>query len=82
MPAIHLRLRGVVCRSAAFGGVTGSLRQHVIEFGDLKLRVPDQRVGDAMALGLLDVLHPARVVVDRVDAESDDLAIALLELRH
>src|SRR5262249_52794827 len=73
---------GVVCRGAALGGVTGPLRQHVIEFGHLKLRVPDQRVGDGIALGLLDVLHPARVVVDRVDAKPDDLAIAPLELRH
>src|SRR6516225_130359 len=62
--------------------VTDAFRQHVIEFGDRKLRVPDQRVGDGMALGLLDVLRPARGVVGRVGAEPDGLAIAPLELGH
>src|SRR5436305_15199349 len=33
-----------------------------------------------MTLGFLDILRPACVVADRVDAEPDDLAIALVEL--
>src|SRR6516225_9324633 len=44
----HRAHRGVVRWSTAFGGVTDSLGQHVIEFGDLKVWVPDQRVGDSV----------------------------------
>ena len=35
-----------------------------------------------MALGLLDILCPARVVADRIDAQPDDLGVAALELRQ
>src|SRR6516165_3929790 len=34
-----------------------------------------------MALGFLDILGPARMVTDRIDAEADDLAVTLVELR-
>src|SRR6266404_8816973 len=33
-----------------------------------------------MTLGFLDILRPARVVTDRIDAEPDNLAVALVEL--
>src|SRR5262245_55681202 len=34
-----------------------------------------------MPLGLLDVLGPSLMVADRIDAETDDLAVPLVELR-
>ena len=43
--------------------------------------VADDRVVGRLALGLLDVLGPALVLVDRVDREADDLDVALVELR-
>src|SRR5260370_28242657 len=33
-----------------------------------------------MTLGFLDILRPARVVTDRIDAEPNNLAVALVEL--
>ena len=73
---------GVVGRRTPLGGVAGSLRQHVVELGDVQLGIADHRIGDGVTLGFLDVLRPARMVTDRVDAEPDDLAMAFLELRH
>jgi hypothetical protein len=54
---------------------------HVVELGHLQVAIADDRVVGRGALGLLDVLRPPLVVVDRIDAQADDLAVALGELR-
>jgi hypothetical protein len=59
---------------------------HVELLRDLQVGVADQRIVDRRALRLLDVLDPFRVIAHRVDAQADDLRVALvelgLELRH
>ncbi len=54
--------------------------QHVEQLGHGHVGVADHRVVRLVSLGLLDVLGPLAMVLDRVDAEPDDLAVALLEL--
>ena len=76
----HVAHGGVVGGRAAGRAVAGAGRQHVVELGDLQLGVADHRVVGRVALGLLDVLDPAVMVVDRVDADADDLDAALVEL--
>ena len=71
---------GVVRGGAAVGGGAGAFGQHVVSRRHLELGIADHRVGDGVALGFLDVLRPLRVVVDRIDAEADDLGVALVEL--
>src|SRR6266436_7770439 len=46
----------------------------------LQLGVADQRVGDGVPLRLLNVLGPLLAIRDRIYAEADDLAVALVEL--
>jgi hypothetical protein len=53
---------------------------HVVEIGDLVVGVGNQRVVELRALRLLDVLRPAVVRVERVDAHADHLDVALVEL--
>ena len=61
-------------------------RQHAVELGDREIPVGDDRVVDLRPLGLLDVGEPARMGVARVDAQADELGVALgelgLDLRH
>ena len=64
---------------AAFGGVAGPGRQHAVELRHLEFGVADHRVVGREALRLGDVGRPALVVVDRIDAEADDLDAALVE---
>ncbi|MNV41590.1 hypothetical protein D3C71_1332310 [compost metagenome] len=54
---------------------------HVVELGHHQVFVADQRIVDRCALGLGDVTDPAVVVTDRVDAEAQDLGVALVEFR-
>src|SRR5215472_18735128 len=56
--------------------------QHVVGLRDLELGIRDHRVADRGALRLLYVLRPLLVIPERVDADPDDLAVALLELRR
>ena len=56
-------------------------RQHAVELGDLELRVADHRIVHLVALGLFDVRRPLAVAADRVDAQPDDLGVALGEFR-
>src|SRR5690606_31297737 len=58
----------------------------VVSLRDAQVAAVDDRVIDGAALRLLDVLHPRRVILDRIAAQADDLRVALvelgLELRH
>ncbi len=76
------RAHGLVCRrgpalrrARLFG------RQHVVKLGDLEIMVGDDRVVHLRALRLLDVGEPARMGLARVDAQADELGVALGELR-
>ena len=53
---------------------------HPVLLGDLRLRVGDDGEVHGDLLGLLDVLHPALVAVERVDAQREGLAAALGEV--
>jgi hypothetical protein len=55
-------------------------RQHVVEFRDREVAVGNDRIGDLGALRLLDVVEPARMAVDGIDAEADQLCVAAGEL--
>ncbi len=72
---------GIGCGRASRGCVAGVGRQHVVELGHLEVRIADHRVVGCGALRLLDVGGPALVIVDRVDADPEDLDAALVELR-
>ena len=72
---------GIVRGGTAVGGGAGSLGQHVIGHGDLEFGIADHRVVDGVTLRLLDVLGPLGVIFDWVDAQADDLCVALVELR-
>ena len=60
--------------------VPAVFRQHVVGLGHLELGVADHRVVQGVALGLLDVLRPLLVVAHGVDAQAEDLGVALVEL--
>ena len=68
-------------RGPAVAGAFRVRRQHPVGLGDRQGRVADHREVRGVALRLLDVDRPARVVVHRVDAQTDDLGVALVELR-
>ncbi|MNL19988.1 hypothetical protein D3C87_1412170 [compost metagenome] len=53
---------------------------HVVELGHHQVFIADQRIVDGVALGFLDVTDPLVVVADRVDAQPEDLGVALVEL--
>jgi hypothetical protein len=73
---------GLVVGRRPLRRVTGGLgREHPVELGDVEVRVADDRVVGRMPLRLLDVPRPLLVVVDRVDGQSDDLDVALVEVR-
>ena len=52
---------------------------HVVKLRDRQVRVADQRVADLVALGFRDILDPLLVVTDGIDAEPDNLRVALIE---
>ncbi len=71
---------GVVGRGAV-GGVAGRIRrQHVVEFRDLEIGVADHGVVRGRTLGLADVFRPQRMPGHRIDAQSDQLDAAFVEL--
>ena len=71
---------GLVVGRRALGGVAvGAGGQHAPGLGDLEIGVADHRIVRREALRLLDVGRPARVPVDRIDAQADDLDVALFE---
>jgi hypothetical protein len=72
---------GVECGRAAFAGVPGIAGQHAVELGDFQLRIADHRIVHLRALGLFDVGLPLAVLRDGVDAQADDLCVALGEFR-
>ena len=72
--------RGVGGGGAALGGVARIGRQHVVELGDLKLRVADHGEGDLVALGFFDVAGPFAVAGNRVYAQADNLTVAACKL--
>ncbi len=53
--------------------------QHVVELGDFEFGIADHGIGYFVALGLFDVGGPLAVAGDGVDAEADDLRVALGE---
>ena len=58
-------------------GISG---QHVVLLDDRQGWVAHQRIGHRVPLRRLDVLRPLLVIGDRVDADAEDLAVALGEL--
>ena len=73
-----MALSAAVRPSEVFAGFG---RQHVVELGDLQFRVADHRIVHLVALRLFDVRRPLAVAAHRVDAQSDDLGVALGEFR-
>ena len=67
--------RAAVARAFQAGG------QHAIQFRHAQIRVADHREVRRVSLRFPDVLRPARVVLDRVDAEPDHLRVPPVELR-
>jgi hypothetical protein len=67
-------------RGAALGAARLLGRQHVVELGHREVGVADHRIGGPMALRFLDVVGPAVMSVHRVDAQADQLGVALGEL--
>ena len=55
--------------------------QHVVALGNLQIGVADQRVVNRVALGFFNVRTPGMVILNRIHAEPDDLAVALVEFR-
>ena len=53
--------------------------EHVVQKRDLQIRVRDHRKVDGRALGLFDVFGPTIMVFNRINAESNDFAIALFK---
>ena len=53
---------------------------HAVQVGDLLVAVGDEREVERMALGVLDVVGPALVRIERIDRQADDLDVALVEL--
>ena len=53
---------------------------HVVELRHRQVGVADDRVVHGVPLGLLNVLGPGLVIGHRIDAEPDDLGVALVEL--
>ena len=52
---------------------------HVVEVRNLSVGVGDHREIDGSALCFLNVLFPAYVRLERIDAEADDLDVPLVE---
>src|SRR5208337_3349888 len=77
---------GVIRRSAAFRSIPALGGQHAVELGDLQLGVANHGVGHLGALRLLNVGCPFTVTGHGIDAQADDLGVALsefgLQARH
>src|SRR6266567_3439308 len=71
--------RRVVRRRSLSAACVGM--DHVVGLRDLKVRIADHRVSYRRSLSLLDILYPGLVVTDGINAEPDDLGVALVELR-
>src|SRR5215470_13575918 len=73
---------GLVVGCRAYRCIAGrSSGKHVVELRDLEIAISDDRIIRSVALRLLDVVRPSRMLVDRVDREADDLDAAFVELR-
>ena len=72
---------GIVRRGPLFRGAAGVRVDHVVELGHLQVAVAYQRIVDCMALGFLDVVQPGVMVIDRIDAQADNLGVAFVKLR-
>src|ERR1019366_7513927 len=72
---------GIGSGSAALRSVSGVGRQHVIELGDFEFRVADHGILHLVALRLFYVPGPLGMATYRVNAQSDDLAMALRKFR-
>ena len=55
--------------------------QHIVALGNLKIGVSDQRVVNRVALAFFYVYTLGMVILNRIHAESDDLAVAPVEFR-
>ena len=54
---------------------------HVVQLGNLQIKVADNRVVHRMALGFLDILGPFLVIGHGINAQTDYLAVPLGEFR-
>src|ERR1022692_1098961 len=73
----HGAHRCIVRCGTAFGSVPALRWQHAIELCDLEFRVANHRVVYFVALSLLDISGPLSVTTYGVDAQADDLCVAL-----
>jgi len=55
------------------------LIQHVVQLGNLAIRICEDGIVDSHLVDLIDVLHPARVAVRSVNAETNQFHVALFE---
>lgn len=60
--------------------VLSTRRNHIVERSDLAIVVSEHREVDRGALGLFDIGEPPIVLFERIAAEPDDLAVALIKL--
>ena len=67
----------VVYSCSALGCVSGRRGQHVVQFGNLKLRIADHRVVHLMALSFFDINRPFAVTRNRVNAQSYNFGVSL-----
>src|SRR5262245_27430727 len=73
---------GLIVGGRAFRRIAGDGgREHAVELGDVEIHVGDHRIVGRVPLRLLDVVRPARVFVERIDGQADDLDAALVEFR-
>ena len=54
---------------------------HVVELGNLEISITNYRIINGMALRFLNIFHPSIVIIDRVDTETDYLAVTFIEFR-
>src|SRR3546814_7688618 len=66
------------------GGATFGLglfgRQHVVELRNVEVVIPDHRKVYVLAAHILDVLRPAMMSAELVDAQADQLRVPFIEL--
>ena len=69
----------IVGCGAPIAGRSRACGKHVVQCRDLELRIPDHGVVDLVSLGFFNIRRPFAVIADRIHAQPEDLAIALLK---
>ena len=76
----HVSHRLVVGSGPPFARTLERRREHAPRLRDAEVGIANHRVVRRVALRLVDVVGPLRVIGDRVHAQADDLHVALVEL--